>query len=364
MSDRKGTSGLLLGIPLALGLMPFAGCGEKYTAFRVTSDPPGASVDSLINNKISGGTFVNASLGTTPTELKTVHFAFGAPGVGDTKIGIRVHMPGYKAQELFFGSSDWHETVEGALSRVREISVVLEPEAPSESEADLTEELPQEPGTHLGSQTEPPREPSFEPSPLAKLTQRPQPASESDKRPKGGGQKDARTLDAGKFQCKVPATWTRAPKSEEDELKRMMLAGARQMLDTSKAPLKFDRFYAFQTPGEALVLICDVPVPEAMSARNYLFKMRTMNETKFEYGRQQGIVKRVMKIKLSEVEGTSVLETEYVATQGRNNRTLIYSVASGPSPKFAVTISAFFPENDDRVRERVKTVMESVVSSR
>jgi hypothetical protein len=110
-----------------------------------------------------------------------------------------------------------------------------------------------------------------------------------------------------------------------------------------------------------MVLVCAVPIPENMSAHDYMIKLRAMNETKFEYGRQSGIVKKVIKIKLTEAEGLSTLETEYLAVQGKNNHTCVYSLAAGPAPKFAVTITAFFPENDDQMQKTVQKLVKSVV---
>jgi hypothetical protein len=115
-----------MGIALVLGLT-ISGCselGKKYCAFTVTSDPSGAEVVSLIENKL-GGKIENASLGRTPTKVIVVHYAFGAPGVRDTKVGIKVQMPGYEDQEVFFRPSDWYKTPEEAQSHVRSISVVL-----------------------------------------------------------------------------------------------------------------------------------------------------------------------------------------------------------------------------------------------
>jgi len=199
-----------------------------------------------------------------------------------------------------------------------------------------------------------------EPMTEAAVPREPQPARESNAQPKAGGEENATAVDAGQFQFKVPATWTRAPKSEEDELKHTMLAGARQMLDTEKGSMEIEQFYMFKTPEDAMVLVYNVLVPATMPVHDYMTKLRAMNETKFEYGRQSGIVKRVIKIKLTEAKDLSVLETEYVAAQGKNNRTLIYNLAGGPSPKFTVAISAFFPENDDQFQESVKKVMASV----
>ena len=254
MAYKKYGSGVVMKIVLVFsGVMAFSGCselGKKYVAFKVTSDPPGASVDSLMDNKISGGTFVNASLGTTPTGIKVAHFAFGAPGVGDTKLGVRVDKSGYKAQELFFDTSDWYDTAEEARRHVKEISMVLE-------------RLPASESTPAESH----------PRPQGEVSREAQPARESDVRPKDAGKKDAKVVNAGQFQFTVPATWTRAPKSEEDELKRTMLAGVKKMVDTSKAPLKFDQFYVFQTPKQGMVLVNAVPIPEKMSAHDYMIKL-------------------------------------------------------------------------------------------
>ena len=128
MAHIKNRCRLIISISLVVfGLIAFSGCsqlGRKYTAFQVTSEPPGASVDSLIDNKISGK-FANAVLGVTPTEVKVVYYAFGAPFVGDTKIGIRIYMPGYETKELFFGTGDWYGTRQEARKHTRKISVAL-----------------------------------------------------------------------------------------------------------------------------------------------------------------------------------------------------------------------------------------------
>ncbi len=71
-------------------------------------------------------------------------------------------------------------------------------------------------------------------------------------------------------------------------------------------------------------------------------------------------MKQVNKIELTEAKELSVLETEYIAVQGKNNRTLIYNLAGGSSPTFTVALSAFFPENDDHFPESVRKVVASV----
>ena len=125
MTNKKNGIRFVMSISLVLFvLVAISDCshlGRKYTAFKVTSVPSGASVDSLIDNKISGGTFVNASHGTTPTGVKVVYYAFGAPGVGDTKIGVRISMPGYETKDVFFEPDDWHETAEEAKKHIKEI---------------------------------------------------------------------------------------------------------------------------------------------------------------------------------------------------------------------------------------------------
>ena len=95
--------------------------GKRYITVDVKSDPPGASVLALIDSKLSGGTFSPGSLGRTPTGKRTMHFAFGAPGVGDTRIGIRVRKPGFKDYDVFFTRDQCYSSAKEALKNVKHI---------------------------------------------------------------------------------------------------------------------------------------------------------------------------------------------------------------------------------------------------
>lgn len=123
-----------VGIASTLLLMSL-GCselGKRYITVDVESDPPGASVLALIDNKMSGGTFSPGSLGTTPTGKKTMHFAFGAPGAGDTKLGVRVQKPGFKDYEVFFTRDECYSSGDEALKNVKHIFAKLTPEEGTE----------------------------------------------------------------------------------------------------------------------------------------------------------------------------------------------------------------------------------------
>ena len=118
-----------VGIACALLVTSF-GCselGKRYVTVDVESDPPGASVVALIDNKLSGGTFSPGSLGTTPTGKRTMHFAFGAPGVGDTRLGVRVQKPGFKDYDVFFTRDECYSSAEEALKNVKHIFARLTP---------------------------------------------------------------------------------------------------------------------------------------------------------------------------------------------------------------------------------------------
>ncbi len=79
--------------------------------------------------------------------------------------------------------------------------------------------------------------------------------------PKANGEENATVVDAGQFHFKAPATWTRAPESEEDELKHMMLEGAKQMLDTENGSMEIEQFFMFKTPEDSMVLVYKILVP-------------------------------------------------------------------------------------------------------
>lgn len=119
----------LVGIAFVV-LVTAHGCselGKRYITVDVDSDPPGARVLALIDNKLSGGTFSPGSLGTTPTGKRTMHFAFGAPGARDTRLGIRVQKPGFKDYEVFFTRDECYSSAEEALKNVKHIVAKLTP---------------------------------------------------------------------------------------------------------------------------------------------------------------------------------------------------------------------------------------------
>jgi hypothetical protein len=57
-----------------------------------------------------------------------MHFAFGAPGAGGTKIGVRVSKPGFKDYEVLFARDDCYSSGDEALNNVKHIFAKLTPE--------------------------------------------------------------------------------------------------------------------------------------------------------------------------------------------------------------------------------------------
>lgn len=110
-------------------LLIIFGCselGKRYITVNVESVPTGAKVDALISGGRSG-TFSPGALGTTPTGNKTMHFAFGAPGAGGAKIGIRVHKQGFKNYDVLFSRDECYPSLKEALENVKHIDVRLTP---------------------------------------------------------------------------------------------------------------------------------------------------------------------------------------------------------------------------------------------
>jgi hypothetical protein len=105
--------------------LAFASCsqmGRKYIAFDVESVPSGAGVEVIMQNRIGGGLWAQEGLGKTPTGIKVRHFAFGAPGAGSTRLGVRVD--GMELfEEIFFETSDWYDTPKEAMNHVKHIVV-------------------------------------------------------------------------------------------------------------------------------------------------------------------------------------------------------------------------------------------------
>lgn len=128
---RRGPWISAVGITCALLVLTSFGCselGKRYVTIDVASEPTGATVEALINSGLSGDTFSPGPLGATPTGNRTMHFAFGAPGAGGTKIGVRVRKPGYKDYEVLFTRDECYPSQEEALRNVKHIFAKLTPE--------------------------------------------------------------------------------------------------------------------------------------------------------------------------------------------------------------------------------------------
>jgi hypothetical protein len=129
IAKRIGWIGVVgIACALLVGTFGYSEMGKRYITVNVESDPPGASVEVLISGGLSGGTFSWGSLGTTPTGKWTMHFAFGAPGMGGTKICVRVSKPGFKDYEVLFARDDCYSSGDEALNNVKHIFAKLTPE--------------------------------------------------------------------------------------------------------------------------------------------------------------------------------------------------------------------------------------------
>jgi len=120
-------SAVSIACTLLITLSSCSELGKRYITVDVESDPAGASVLALINDKISGETFSPGSLGTTPTGKKTMHFAFGAPGAGNKRLGVRVRKQGFKDYDVIFTRDECYSSPEEALKNAKHISARLTP---------------------------------------------------------------------------------------------------------------------------------------------------------------------------------------------------------------------------------------------
>ena len=73
-----------------------------------------------------------------------MYYAFGAPGVGDTKLGVRVVEPGFKGYEVFFTRDECYSSREEALKNVKHVFARLAPAEPKSEEAAPNPDAPPE----------------------------------------------------------------------------------------------------------------------------------------------------------------------------------------------------------------------------
>lgn len=248
-----------VGIACALLVGSF-GCselGKRYVTVDVDSEPTGAKVEALISSGLSGDTFSPGALGTTPTGKRTMHFAFGAPGAGGTKIGIRVHKPGYKDYEVFFTRDECYPSREEAVRNVKHIFAKLTPQT----------EVPQETTKSEASY---------------------------------------RKVELTSYVLEVPLNWEVGGRAEEQNMREMLSIYPRY---------KITALSTFGVPEGAVVTVYELTLPIGEGA-DYIEKLFDLNDEKFRAGRNSGLVKEVVENKKTKQGSFDALLVDWESTRG------------------------------------------------
>ena len=288
-------------------LAALTGCsemGKRYVAVEVQSDPPGATVWALIDNKL-GGAFSPNVLGTSPMSKKTMYYAFGAPGVGDTRLGVRILKAGYKDYDVLYTRDECFDTREEALANVKKIFVNLEPKENADREQDDIDNGASNP------------------------------------------RKDEQTITADHFAFRVPVQWSRAGASDERQVRNLTTRALKGVADERN-------FFVFNSPQGYVVIVYDIVF---RSEKQSLTEAQATNKQNFEMGVSRGIVKTMLSNSIVTVGKVEALENDWIAkTSKTNNRNLVY-VMYTPDDKVSVNVSAFFPDSDEDFADQVKNIL-------
>lgn len=257
MTTNSRHTRLFVGI-LAISML-FAGCdrmyGRAYVAFKVTSDPPGATVYSIMQHKSlfddEDHKFAKDRFGTTPTGVLIMWFARSAPGAG--KVGVRVTKDGCEPYEVFFEAKNWYGTEQEARRHVTELTVSLKQKEPVVPHSDQQRAVEEHRGT--SSPNSPTK--SHESYRMHRLAH---------------------------YTFEVPIDWEVGSRADQEHM--------RGMLDVVPS-LKITALSTFASRDGCVVTVYERPL-RAGEGDAYIDKLHSQNEEKFRIGRSRGLVKNVL----------------------------------------------------------------------
>lgn len=160
-----------------------------------------------------------------------------------------------------------------------------------------------------------------------------------------------KTIVADNYTFTIPEQWSRVSKSEEREVRNVLLESTQGFADFNR------NFFVFNTQERYMIIVYDIVYRgEKPSFKTGLDR----NEQRFKMGVRNGIVKTILSNKIITVGDKSVLETDWVGNSRKeNNRNLNYTIGT-PNEKVNVSISAFFPENATLFANQIKKMLSTI----
>ena len=171
------------------------------------------------------------------------------------------------------------------------------------------------------------------------------------------------SVTAGIFTFKVPPDWKVLSGNEEMKAKREIEASVSKMLESysgiasDKSMFGIQEFKAVRIPdGVGWFIAYSTRIPPQ---RNYLLTMEKEQEQKLSWGKQQGIVNRVIEHGLTKIDGSEVVKVDSEMREGARTIGIYHWLPTDPGNVGTVQV-VVNPGHYDRIETTLNTVMASL----
>lgn len=171
------------------------------------------------------------------------------------------------------------------------------------------------------------------------------------------------SVKVGMFMFKVPPDWEVLSGNEEMKARREIEASVSKMLesysvvDSDKSMLGIQEFKAVRiSDGAGWFIVYNTRIPPQ---KNYLLTMEKEQEQKLSWGKQQGIVTRVIEHGLTKIDGSEVVKVDSEMREGARTIGIYHWLPTDPGNVDTVQI-VVNPGHYDRIETTLNTVMASL----
>jgi len=183
----------------------------------------------------------------------------------------------------------------------------------------------------------------------------------------GGADKEAASMpgqiQAGVFTFDIPAGWQTLSGGEERSARREIVASTEQMIkqysgdsDADYGPLGVDEFKSIRMPGNVGWLIAyTMRIPPE---QNYLQTMETQQAEKIDWGKGQGIVRRVIENKRTQIGDAEVIWLDMEMRGEARNLSIYYWAKEDPGLVGTIIVTV-----DPGEYENIKTDLDGILGS-
>ena len=165
----------------------------------------------------------------------------------------------------------------------------------------------------------------------------------------------SRSIKTQNFSFNIPFSWQSEPSNQIRKMKREMY-GAYGDVDKM-----IPEFFMFNTGKNCLVLIDEMKLPQKDQTLQYIDNLFKDNEVKYQWGMEQGIVRKLLKLEKTKISDIPVLTSDSILVKGELNRLTQYTFHSEEFLSSRITVQTFcsqqgYSASQDGVSHLLKTL--------